>query len=73
MCFALTLSHLEDLSVLESTEEPENIIFSLVRCLVMCAVCLTFTKERKTSKDQQMISGFICMIVLKVICVACHL
>ena len=72
MCFALTLSHLEDLSVLESTGEPEN-ISSLVRCLVMCAVCLTFTMERKTSKDQQMISGFICMIVLKVICVACHL
>ena len=40
---------------------------SLMRCLVMHAVCLLFYMDGKTLKDQQMTSELICRIILKVI------
>ena len=41
--------------------------FSLVSCLVMCVICLPFSLDGNTLKDQQMTSEIICMMILKVI------
>ena len=60
---ALTLSHLEDLSILGSMGEPENEINLTGEML--SAVCRLFVMKGNTLKDQQTISRLICM--------TCHL